>query len=128
MEVHEHPIIEGPLGEISAPIVHQDYKGLEAFIARHNAYSSWEAHRYWKIVNASEEEWERLTPRQKKKYQNLAKWWWSLAYFVANYFLKQGFRDGPKGFVYSVFKAIYFYEVRQKILEVRTMPGTESKT
>ena len=45
MEVHEHPIIEGAVGVIKAKVIHKDFKNLEHYIAKHNAYSSWEAHR-----------------------------------------------------------------------------------
>ena len=40
MEIHEHPIIDGPVGEIRAPIDHRDYKGLAKFIDRHRDYAS----------------------------------------------------------------------------------------
>jgi hypothetical protein len=43
MEVHEHPIIEGNVGVIKAKVVHKDFKNLDHYIAKHNAYSTWEA-------------------------------------------------------------------------------------
>jgi hypothetical protein len=46
MEVHEHPIIEGNVGVIKAKVVHKDFKNLDHYIAKHNAYSTWEAQRY----------------------------------------------------------------------------------
>lgn len=46
MEVHEHPVIEGNCGKINTKVDHNDYKGLEAYIQRHNAYSTWEARRF----------------------------------------------------------------------------------
>lgn len=127
MEVHEHPVLEGSIGQISAPIEHNDFRGLKHYIGKHNEYSSWEAMRYIRLVRQREEspessqqsgtEWEGLTPRQKKKYRNLAKWWFAPAYFVASYFLKRGFVDGAVGFYFSVLKAIYFFQIRLKILE-----------
>jgi glycosyltransferase involved in cell wall biosynthesis len=116
MEVHEHPLLNGPVGDIAEPIEHQDFRGLHHFIARHNEYSSWEAHRYVALVN-DPVAWDRLTPRQKLKYRNLRRWWYAPAYFMATYFLKRGFLDGRPGFIYAMSKFAYFFEIRAKILE-----------
>jgi glycosyltransferase involved in cell wall biosynthesis len=129
MEVHEHPVLGGSIGEIQAPIEHNDFRGLKHYIGKHNEYSSWEAIRYIRLMGQREEisaqssqcrctEWEALTPRQKKKYRNLAKWWFAPAYFVASYFLKKGFVDGSVGLYFSVLKGIYFFQIRLKILEL----------
>ena len=124
MEVHEHPVLHGSIGEISARIEHNDFRGLKHYIAKHNEYSSWEAARFLRLHSdggvmskRSSEEWMNLTDRQKKKYRNLAKWWFAPAYFIASYFFKKGFLDGAVGFHFSLLKAIYFYKVRLKILE-----------
>ncbi|MDG1302512.1 MAG: glycosyltransferase family 2 protein [Opitutae bacterium] len=129
MEVHEHPVLDGSIGEISALIEHNDFRGLKHCIAKHNEYSSWEACRYIRLMRLQSSaishqssqqgcaEWQNLTDRQKKKYSNLAKWWFAPAYFVVSYFLKKGFRDGAVGFHFSLLKAIYFYQIRLKIRE-----------
>lgn len=128
MEVHEHPVLNGTVGEIKAPIEHNDFRGLKHYIAKHNEYSSWEAARYVRLRGAGRRargegsgtaEWEGLTPRQKKKYRHLAKWWFAPAYFIATYFLKKGFLDGKVGFHFALMKAIYFYQIRLKILELK---------
>lgn len=49
MEIHEHPVLEGPTGEIAAPIEHNEYRGLAHYIAKHNEYSSWEAARWLQL-------------------------------------------------------------------------------
>lgn len=129
MEVHEHPVLSGSIGEITAPIEHNDFRGLKHYIAKHNEYSSWEAARYIRLMRPQSSaishpssqqsctEWDGLTDRQKKKYRNLAKWWFAPAYFIASYILKKGFIDGVVGFHFSLLKAIYFYQIRLKILE-----------
>lgn len=127
MEVHEHPVLNGSIGEINAPIEHNDFRGLKHYIAKHNEYSSWEASRYLRLSGYKSgkvgkwegEEWNRLTDRQKKKYRNLAKWWFAPAYFLVTYFLKKGFLDGGAGFHFALHKAIYFYQIRSKISEIR---------
>ena len=134
MEVHEHPVLSGPVGEIETPIQHNDFRGLKHYIAKHNEYSSWEAKRYLRLVRQREQalqrsvlnhqssqqscaEWEGLTDRQKKKYRNLAKWWFAPAYFLMSYVVKKGFLDGRVGLHFALMKAIYFYQIRMKILE-----------
>ena len=117
MEIHEHPLIKGQVGEIKAPIIHKDYKGIYHYLARHNEYSSWEAHRFLDLKQKNRDVFNELTPRQRKKYNSLDKWWWAPLYFIVNYFLRLGFLDGREGFVSSVLKAIYFFEIRCKIKE-----------
>ena len=80
MEVHEHPVLQGQVGEIHAPIDHVDFRGLDHFIDRHNSYSTWEANRYLQL-RASPEESQRLTQRQKTKYRHIARWWFPVAIF-----------------------------------------------
>lgn len=124
MEVHEHPVLSGPVGEIQAPIEHNDFRGLKHYIAKHNEYSSWEAMRYLRLMGSASaggdvslQEWQNLTDRQKKKYRNLAKWWFAPAYFIGSYIFKRGFLDGAVGFYFSLLKAIYFFQIRLKIHE-----------
>ena len=119
MEVHEHPILEGPVGEISAPIEHEDFRGLRHFIARHNEYSSWEAGRYVALVSDSQA-WAGLTSRQRGKYKNLSHWWFAPMYFLYTYVWKGGALDGAPGLVYAFMKFIYFAEVYLKIMELKS--------
>jgi hypothetical protein len=49
MEIHERVVVQGRIGTLTTPLIHEDFKGLEAYIDRHNKYSTWEAkvrHRY----------------------------------------------------------------------------------
>ena len=36
MEVHEHPIIKGPVGSIKSEIDHKDFNGMKRYIEKHN--------------------------------------------------------------------------------------------
>jgi glycosyltransferase involved in cell wall biosynthesis len=117
MEVHEHPILDGPVGEIAAPIEHEDFRDLHHFIARHNEYSSWEARRYIALTG-DRAAWAALTRRQRAKYVGLARWWFAPAYFLFTYILRGGCFDGREGLAYALFKATYFNDVRLKIEEL----------
>jgi glycosyltransferase involved in cell wall biosynthesis len=118
MEVHEHPVLEGSVGECASKIDHNDFKGLHAYIARHNEYSSWEAARFARLAVAPEAS-EKFTLVQRRKYRNLDRWWLAPAYFLHSFVWKQGFRDGFTGFAFALMKAIYFFQIRLKILENR---------
>jgi glycosyltransferase involved in cell wall biosynthesis len=119
MEVHEHPVLDGSIGEIGAPLEHMDFRGLHHFIARHNEYSSWEAHRYL-ALRGDLKAWSRLTRRQKLKYTYLSRWWFAPAYFLAAYIVKRGFLDGWAGFVYAAMKMEYFFQIYCKIHTLET--------
>ena len=119
MEVHEHPVLHGSVGEIRAPLEHKDFRGLHHFIARHNEYSSWEAHRYL-ALRGDLKAWSQLTRRQKLKYKYLPRWWFAPAYFLAAYLVKRGFLDGWPGFVYAAMKMEYFFQIYCKIHTLET--------
>lgn len=118
MEVHEHPVLDGPAGEIAPALEHEDFRGLAKHIDRHNDYSSWEAHR-WAAMAADPAAWAALTPRQRLKYRHLPRWWFAPAYFLAAYVVRGGFLDGGAGLAYAFLKFVYFAEVRLKIRELR---------
>lgn len=119
MEVHEHPQLAGAIGEITTRIDHLDFRGVEHFIARHNAYSTWEVHRRAQLMADTDGAWERLTKRQKTKYRALDTWWFAPAYFLGTYLLKRGFLDGAAGLDYALLKFGYFHNIKLKIDEQR---------
>ncbi len=142
MEIHEHPVLEGAIGEIRAPIEHNEHRGLHHYIAKHNEYGSWEAERYLQLTGQRPEAGDfrmegeslgagsrpggisglssqvlALTPRQRAKYRHISKWWAAPVYFIRGYIFKGGFLDGAAGFHFALGKAIYFYQIRLKIKE-----------
>lgn len=116
MEIHEHPIVSGDVGEISAPIEHRDFKGLAHFISKHRDYAIWEARRY-SVLKNTPDAWLNFTDRQRFKYRHIAKWWYPWFYFLFTYVIKQGFRDGGPGFYYAFYKAWYFQTIRLLVKE-----------
>jgi glycosyltransferase involved in cell wall biosynthesis len=117
MEVHEHPILKGTTGEIAAPIEHDDYKGLDAYVRRHNEYSTWEAQRYRTLMAEGDALAEGFTRRQRMKYRAVRRWWMAPMYFLVSFFLQRGILDGRAGFSFALMKWIYFSQIRLKILE-----------
>lgn len=117
MEVHEHPILDGTVGEIAARIDHRDFRGLDRFLARHLDYAKWEAERYKELRRRLSERTFTLTNRQRLKYKSIDKAWFALMYFCYTYFIKLGFLDGRAGLHYAAYKRWYFQTVRNLILE-----------
>lgn len=117
MEVHEHPIIEGKVGLIKSKVVHKDFKNLEHYIDKHNAYSTWEAQRYLQLKQAKN---TQLSINQKIKYGLLNTGLLPVVYFIGAYFLKLGFLDGKEGLYLARFKAHYFFQIQTKVELLKT--------
>lgn len=118
MEIHEHPIVRGTVGEIFAPIDHQDFLGLKKFLDRHIDYAQWEAKRVL-LLECEPSKNGHLTSRQRFKYRHLKKWWYPWFYFIYVYFARLGILDGSAGFYYAFYKAWYFCSIRLLIQEAR---------
>ena len=115
MEVHEHPVLEGSVGEISARLEHRDCDAMETRVERHREYASWEAARYHALHAGSFRNATHLTARQRFKYRHLGAWWFFLFYFLFAYVVRRGALDGRPGLEHAVFKAWYFREIAMRI-------------
>lgn len=124
MEVHEHPVLTGEIGVIAEKIDHQDFRGTSHYVAKHNEYSSWEAHRF---LETSKDSGVRAawTWKQKMKYLLMRSPFIGPAYFCGSYLLMAGFRDGARGLAFSILKMAYFTQVYCKIREIEM--GGEKK-
>jgi glycosyltransferase involved in cell wall biosynthesis len=124
MEVHEHPVVQGSVGEIRTPIEHNDFGGLDKFIDRHRDYARWEARRFLLLEQHRATGGPALTARQRLKYRHLARWWYAGFYFLYAYVVRLGFLDGAPGFQYALYKAWYFLTIRLMIQEHRNRDRT----
>ncbi|MCR9194863.1 MAG: glycosyltransferase family 2 protein [Hyphomonas sp.] len=116
MEIHEHPIVDGVVGELNVPIDHRDDRGVARFLEKHIDYARWEAKRYAKLQGDPKAA-QQLTRRQRFKYRHLASWWYSGFYFFYTYVVKLGLLDGHAGYHYAAYKAWYFRTIRLLIRE-----------
>jgi glycosyltransferase involved in cell wall biosynthesis len=126
MEVHERLIVSGKVGRLRNPLVHNDYKGLHAYLDRHNKYSTWEAGvREYFLRTGS---WGDRTIRSSlagdtQSFRRFVKailircpgepWLW----FVYHYFLRAGFLEGRRGYIASSIRREYIEQVRAKLYE-----------
>ena len=118
MEVHEHPELTGTLGKMQSRLRHEDASNMESYIARHNAYSTWEARRYlW--LRSHPEAWAHLTRRQRAKYRMAETVLLGPLYFLGSYVARAGFLDGRSGLLFALLKMSYFWQIRAKIAERR---------
>lgn len=115
MEVHEHPILNGSIGRINAPLIHNDFNGLHHYLAKHNEYSTWEAKRYNML---HKDNITQLSLRQQIKYSLLKNSFFPYLYFLFAFIGKFGFLDGKSGYYFAKLKAQYFFQIRLKLIEL----------
>ncbi|WP_439555908.1 glycosyltransferase family 2 protein [Dyadobacter sp.] len=124
MEIHEHPILEGPVGRIKSKIDHQDLRGVSHYVKKHDEYSSWEAARFLKIAD-NKALFQSFTWRQRLKYKLMNTPLLGPLFFLGGFFLLRGFLDGARGFTFAILKASYFVQIYCKIQEFK---ASSSKT
>ena len=127
MEVHERLVVEGPVGRLRTPLIHKDYKGLEAYVDRHNRYSTWEAAVRFGFFQKRESDVSihaRPLGNVQERRRFLKKiacrlpgepWLW----FIYHYVLRLGFLEGRPGLIAAQIRAQYVANVRAKVYELR---------
>jgi glycosyltransferase involved in cell wall biosynthesis len=121
MEVHEHVLVKGRVGEIKEPIKHLNYNSLSRFIIKHDQYSNYESNVHYKGTDQNLESnifgsfEQRRRYIKKKLIRNIFS---PIAYFVYLYIFRLGFIDGRQGFYYILYQSIYLYFVNSKIYEL----------
>lgn len=129
-EIHEHFQVRGSIGFLSAPLRHDDYRGITAWIARHNKYSSWEAHMYRQLrdepIGARPWQLPSLDPFRRKR---VLRRYWARAparpvlRFVIWYFAKGGWRDGLVGLTFCSLMGFYELMISVKLRELESDSG-----
>jgi glycosyltransferase involved in cell wall biosynthesis len=124
-EIHEHVKVDGATGYLRTPLRHDDYRGLAAWLERHNRYATWEAHLYRKFrrepIGVGPIGFLRLDPFQRKRV--LRRIWVRLPLrspirFLVWYVARGGFLDGRPGFVFCVLMSYYEFIIGAKLREL----------
>ena len=124
-EIHEHFVTDGEAGFLRTPFLHDDYRGLTAWLERHNKYATWEAHVYRKFrsepVAVGPLELLRLDAFRRKRV--LRRVWARLPLrplirFFVWYVLRRGFLDGRPGFIFCVLMGYYEFIIGAKLKEL----------
>jgi glycosyltransferase involved in cell wall biosynthesis len=126
MEVHERLIVAGPVGRLAHPLEHRDAKGLAAYIARHNAYSTWEAEIRFRALHSGRYGEDSIRPRlfgnvqQRRRFLKriamrmpLEPWLW----FIYHFWIRGGFLEGRRGLIAARIRRAYIEQVRAKVAE-----------
>jgi len=128
MEVHERVLVNGPIGSLITPLIHDDFKGLEAYIDRHNRYSTWEARlrlhyenkgRYGQLTVGSNLFGNAQERRRFLKKLVLRLPFEPLIWFVYHYLFRLGILEGRRGLIACQIRAAYISQVRAKMFEFK---------
>lgn len=113
-QVHEHVIIDDPVGYISEPMIHNDRRGLEHFYAKHNRYSTLESRETYREImglrdNIDSANLTDQTRRRRWLKRNVTRTipfpaFWRFAYM---YIFRLGLLDGWVGYRFCLFIANY---------------------
>jgi glycosyltransferase involved in cell wall biosynthesis len=124
-EIHEHVVLDGKLGFLRNPLLHDDDRGITAWLDRHNKYATWEAHLYRKFrsepIGVGPLGLLQLDPFRRKRV--LRRIWVRLPMrpalrFFVWYVLRRGVLDGRPGFVFCVLMAFYEVTINAKLHEL----------
>ena len=128
MEVHERIIVDGAVGVIATPLIHEDFKGLTAYIDRHNQYSSWEAGVRFSNLNRRRYAGKTITPRFFGNAQERRRFLKRIAvrmpfestlWFLYHYVFRLGFLEGRRGLIAAQIRASYIRQARAKLYELQ---------
>lgn len=122
--VHEHMIVEGPTGRLKHLMLHEDRRGLEHFIAKHNRYSTLEARELLhgpRENHVKGDQLERsLRLRRWLKYRVLPRLPFAGVWrFLYMYFIRLGVLDGVTGARFCQLLATYDTFISLKLAELR---------
>lgn len=126
MEVHERVIVDGPIGRLVTPLIHDDFKGLAAYIDRHNRYSTWEAlhrHHFLKTGQWGNEPIRARLFGNAQERRRFLKFvavrvpCEPLLWFFYHYVVRGGFLEGYPGYIASWIRCNYIADVRAKVHE-----------
>ena len=98
--VHERWMIEGNIGYLKYPIIHNQQTDLTGFLSKINFYSTLAAREFY-------EQGKRSSLGQIIFYPT--------AKFLINYFVKMGIRDGMPGFIQAICMSFHSFLVRSKL-------------
>jgi glycosyltransferase involved in cell wall biosynthesis len=129
--VNEHLIVEGPTGRLANDFLHEDRKGVTAWIEKHNRYASREAGELLRNRIAGHSRIQaRLFGSQAERKRWMRQQVWErlppilrpFLYFFFRYVVRAGFLDGRAALIYHFLQALWFpLLIDVKYLELRMM-------
>jgi len=121
--VHEHVMVDGPLGYLKGDLIHDGMKGMDDWIAKHNRYATAEAHAQLNSPDRSVEGRFFGTRIQRRRFLKEQVWrrlpFRPLWLFILLYFVRLGFLDGRLGLRFCLMHAVFESFVTAKVWERR---------
>ena len=124
MEVHERLIVDGEVARLRTPLIHEDFKGLAAYIARHEVYAEWEARVRMHFLQTGQWGEDTIRMRLFGNVQERRRFLKAIAirtpceplfWFLYHYVARLGLLEGRAGFTASRIRAHYIASVRRLI-------------
>lgn len=120
-EVHEHVLLRGPAARLRHDMDHYAFPTIAAWLEKHNRYSSWEARLL--AAETGPGAVPAIAPDLARK-RRLKQWARVLpcrptVRFCYHYFLRAGFLDGYRGYVFCRLMGIYEFLSAAKAAELR---------
>lgn len=131
-EVHEHVILNGAVGYLKNDMLHEDFRDVYEWLARHNRYSNWEARVYFNLLKGEQKNQTIGAnlfggPVQRKRFLKTIWVRWvplkPALRFILHYFIQLGFLDGKAGYIYSRLLSQYEYNIGVKLYELQKFGG-----
>ncbi len=121
MEVHERVIVDGPVGRLKTPLVHRDFKGLDAYLERHRRYAVWEARLRHAVLESGHYGSDAIRPRllgnaqERRRFMKriamripFEPFWW----FLYHYLIRLAVLEGRAGWIACRVRYDYIRDVR----------------
>lgn len=124
--VHEHVLVEGRVGFLHEPLIHENLKSVDEFRRRHERYAALEALEMLRARKGSAQGQRQGSfrgPWPERRRALKTRVWYRLPgrpliRFVWMYLIKAGFLDGRAGLVYSYLLAEYEQRINARLREL----------
>ena len=135
-QVHEHMTVDGTVGYLRHEMEHNDRRGMEHYVAKHNHYSTLEARELLRIMTGAADGTMKFSffggPIERRRWIKHRLWprlparW--LVRWLYMYVLKLGFLDGATGFHFCLFMAAYEHQISLKLKELLARDREQRRT
>jgi glycosyltransferase involved in cell wall biosynthesis len=132
-EIHEHVVVNGAVAFLRHPLLHDDYRGLTAWLDRHNKYATWEAHLYRRFrqepIGSGPVALLRINAFERKRV--LRRVWVRLPFrpglrFIIWYVFRRGYADGRAGLIFCILMSYYEFIIGVKMRELEQRTGKQA--
>jgi glycosyltransferase involved in cell wall biosynthesis len=116
-EMNEHVVVDGSVGFLKYDFIDNNRKGISDWIAKHNRYSTFEALELLKYKENREDKLSRFWGSQAERKRWIRYRIWNplmpplirpFIYFFYRYFLRLGFLDGIRGFIFHFLHGLWY--------------------